>query len=155
MNIMRDMCKGIASEIGSKTREFYEFVLPPIDMSMDGDNLILLADMPGFEKEDIRVSLRSRTLRIQACKKMDRNADKDDAKQDDEHHADEQKIIVYAQRPNIIDKEVKLPALPKFRSRNKADDEATKDVQPTAKYEAGVLKVTIPIRKTGLDIEVK
>lgn len=150
------MSEDIKREIGSKTREFYEFVLPPIDMYMDQDSLVLLADMPGFEKEDIRVSLKARTIRIQACKKRaDRDGGARQENAEDGHHEDRQERTVYAQRPNIIDKEIRLPAVSRFRSRDGSDGESTEDRRPAAKYEAGVLRVTIPIRKTGMDIEVQ
>ena len=55
-------------EIGNKSREFYEFVLPPVDMHLDEDKLTLLIDIPGFEKKDIKISLDGNILSIQACK---------------------------------------------------------------------------------------
>ena len=44
MGLVREVIK----EIGSKSREFYEFVLPPVDMIEENDNLIIKIDIPGF-----------------------------------------------------------------------------------------------------------
>ena len=38
-------------EIGNKSREFYEFVLPPVDMHLNESNLTVTIDIPGFEKK--------------------------------------------------------------------------------------------------------
>ena len=50
------------------TKEFYEFVLPPVDMHLDDDKLTMLIDIPGFEKKDIKLSLNGNILSIQASK---------------------------------------------------------------------------------------
>jgi len=51
------MAKHLAKEIGNKSREFYEFVLPPIDMILHDDSLIIIIDIPGFDKKDIKLSI--------------------------------------------------------------------------------------------------
>ena len=44
MGLMKEVIK----EIGNKSREFYEFVLPPIDMHLTDDNLkIIISLRPG------------------------------------------------------------------------------------------------------------
>ena len=52
MGLMKEMMK----EIGNKSREFYEFVLPPIDMYLTDDNLKVIIDIPGFAKKDIELT---------------------------------------------------------------------------------------------------
>ena len=53
MGLMKEMMK----EIGNKSREFYEFVLPPIDMHLTDKNLQVVIDIPGFSKKDIKLTL--------------------------------------------------------------------------------------------------
>ena len=53
MGLMKEMMK----EIGNKSREFYEFVLPPIDMHLNDKHLKVIIDIPGFLKKDIELSL--------------------------------------------------------------------------------------------------
>jgi len=43
--------KEVMKEIGNKSREFYEFVLPPIDMHLNEDSLKVVIDIPGFAKK--------------------------------------------------------------------------------------------------------
>ena len=165
MGLIENMAKEVASEIGSKTREFYEFVLPPIDMRIKDDSIILTADMPGFEKDDIDITLRGRILRIQACKKREEWLDiKDGYGDNDKEDAGE---IICAQRPSFIDKKIRLPASVYGASRGARASEAEeeKDIEsknsdkkptPTAAYDNGVLTVVIPIRKkSGINITVQ
>ena len=117
-------------EIGNKSREFYEFILPPVDMYLDENKLTLLIDLPGFDKKDIKLSLDENILSIQAGKQTS----------DDEDHN-----MICNQRPNIIDKKIRLPVDVK-------DDE---DTVSSAKYSQGVLSITIPVQKHGKDIKIE
>jgi len=123
------MAKEMMKEIGNKSREFYEFVLPPVDMHLDEDKLTLLIDLPGFEKKDIKISLDGNILSIQACKETP----------EDDHH------MICNQRPNIIDKKIRLPV----------DVNDEEDSVSSAKYSQGVLTITIPVHKHGKDIKVE
>ena len=67
MGLMKEMIK----EIGNKSREFYEFVLPAIDMHLDDKHLTVIIDIPGFEKKDIELNLRGDILSIKAKKIID------------------------------------------------------------------------------------
>jgi HSP20 family protein len=127
MGLVKSMAKEMMKEIGNKSREFYEFVLPPVDMHLDDEKLTLIVDMPGFEKKNIKLSLNGRILSIEACKEV---------------HEDKKHDMICNQRPNIIDKKMRLPVEPKEESII------------SAKYEQGVLTVTIPIQKQGKDIKV-
>jgi HSP20 family molecular chaperone IbpA len=124
------MAKEMMKEIGNKSREFYEFVLPPVDMHLDNDKLTLLVDIPGFVKKDIKLSLNGNVLSIQACKEIS----------DDEKHN-----MICNQRPNIIDKKIRLPI------ELKDGEEGVS----SAKYENGVLKIIIPIQKDGKSIIIE
>ena len=128
MGLVKSMAKEMMKEIGSKSREFYEFVLPPVDMFLDNDKLTLLIDLPGFAKKDIKLSLDGNILSIQACKEIS----------DEKKHN-----MICNQRPNIIDKKIKLPI------------ELRETEVSSAKYEHGVLTITIPVKKHGKDISVE
>ncbi|MDH3619055.1 MAG: Hsp20/alpha crystallin family protein [Nitrosopumilus sp.] len=130
MGLVKSMAKEMMKEIGNKSREFYEFVLPPVDMYLDENKLTLLIDLPGFDKKDIKLSLDENILSIQAGKQTS----------DDEDHN-----MICNQRPNIIDKKIRLPVDVK-------DDE---DTVRSAKYSQGVLSITIPVQKHGKDIKIE
>ncbi len=122
------LVKEVIKEIGNKSREFYEFVLPPVDMFEEKDNLIIKIDIPGFVKKDINLSIHGNVLSI--------NAKKDE------------KItgtIIWKQRPDIIDKKIKLPM------RIKEGEEQVN----SAKYAEGVLTITIPIKNTEKNIPIQ
>ncbi len=129
MGLVKSMAKEMMKEIGNKSREFYEFVLPPVDMLLDEEKLTLLIDIPGFEKKDIKLSLDGNILSIQACKEIS-----------DENHK-----IICNQRPNIIDKKIRLPV----------DVKDEEDAVSSAKYSQGVLTITISVQKHGKDIKIE
>ena len=49
MSVSRYVAKEIMKEIGNRSREFYEFVLPPVDIYEDGTELVIMVDLPGFQ----------------------------------------------------------------------------------------------------------
>jgi len=124
------MAKEMMKEIGNKSREFYEFVLPPVDMHLDENKLTLLIDIPGFEKKNIKLSLDGNILSIQACKET---SDK------------EEENMICNQRPNIIDKKIRIPV----------DVKDEENAVSSAKYSQGVLTITIPVQKHGKDIKIE
>ena len=128
MGLVKSMAKEMMKEIGNKSREFYEFVLPPVDMYLDNEKLTLLIDLPGFAKKDIKLSLDGNILSIQAHKEIS-----------DEKNQN----IICNQRPNIIDKKIRLPI------------DLREEQVSSAKYEHGVLTVTIPVKKHGKDISIE
>ena len=130
MGLARHMAKEVMREIGNKSREFYEFVLPPVDMHLDNNSLVLTVDVPGFKKEDIKLTIRGNILSINAEKKVNRE------KQDE---------VICNQRPNIIDKKIRLPI------KIKEGEEKVN----SAKYSDGVLTITIPTETTGKSISIE
>jgi len=130
MGLIKSMAKDMMKEIDNKSREFYEFVLPPVDMKFDDSILTIVIDIPGFDKNDVKLSIDGNILSINAEKKID------DVKKDD---------IVCNQRPNIIDKKIRLPISIK-RGEEKVN---------SAKYSEGVLTITIPVTKQGKNISIE
>ena len=128
MGLVRHMAKEALREIGNKSREFYEFVLPPVDMQLDNGNLVVTVDIPGFKKDDIKLSIHGNVLSINAEKKENENLDE----------------IICQQRPNLIDKKIRLPL------KIKAGEEKV----DSAKYSDGVLIIKIPVESSGKNIPI-
>ncbi|MBI3842665.1 MAG: Hsp20/alpha crystallin family protein, partial [Thaumarchaeota archaeon] len=119
MGLVSYMTKEVLKEIGNKTREFYEFVLPPIDMLQDGDNLVITIDMPGFDKKDIKLRINEDILSINAKRETDHDG-----------------TIIWHQRPHVIDKKIRLPI----------DVKEGEEAVGSAKYLHGVLTLKIPTK---------
>ena len=126
MGLMKEMIK----EIGNKSREFYEFVLPPIDMHLNDENLKVIIDIPGFSKKDIELSLCGDILSIKAEKVIDEK---------------DSKTLISNQRPNMINKKVRLPIEIK---------EGEEKIE-SAKYQNGVLVLVIPVTKKSKNITIE
>ena len=127
MGLVRYMAKEVLKEIGNKSREFYEFILPPVDMQLESDNLIVTIDMPGFDKKDIKLKIHGNILSINA-----------------ERETGHDGTIIWHQRPHVIDKKIRLPI----------DVKEGEDAIGSAKYLHGVLTLKIPA-KSGKDITIE
>jgi len=127
MGLVKHVAKEFFKEIDDKSREFFEFVLPPIDLHEENDNLVVTADIPGFNKNDIKVSMNGNVLSINAEKKDNKNG-----------------RIIMKQRPRVIDKKMRLPI---------TIEEGEEKVN-SAKYVDGVLTIEIPITKKGKEISL-
>ena len=127
MGLIKYMAKEFFKEVDDKSREFFEFVLPPIDLHEKNGKLIVTVDIPGFDKSDIKVSMNGNVLSINAEKKDGKNG-----------------RVIMKQRPRIIDKKMRLPITVK---------EGEEKVN-SAKYSDGVLIIEIPITKKGKEISL-
>ncbi len=111
----------IMREIGRKlnelSREFYESVIPPIDIYEEGGELVIIADLAGFSKDKINIRLTAdNVLTISATRDIQYIGTK-----------------YVTQRPLKIYRRINLPAKVK------------KDAQVSAKYDNGVLTIRVPI----------
>ncbi len=127
MGLVNYMAKEVLKEIGNKSREFYEFILPPVDMQLENDNLVVTIDMPGFDKKDIKLKIHGNVLSINA-----------------ERETGHDGTIIWHQRPHVIDKKIRLPI----------DVKEGEDAVGSAKYLHGVLTLKIPA-KSGKDITIE
>ena len=127
MGLVKHVAKEFFKEVDNKSREFFEFVLPPIDLHEENDNLVVTVDIPGFDKNDIKVSMNGNVLSINAEKKDATNG-----------------RTIMKQRPRVIDKKMRLPITVK---------EGEEKVN-SAKYADGVLTIEIPITKKGKEISL-
>jgi HSP20 family molecular chaperone IbpA len=115
------MAKELMRELGNKSREFFEFVMPALDMYEDGSDLVILIDLPGFSKQDISLRILDNVLSISA--KRQRNESTSTG------------TVYFQQRPLHINKKVPLPI--------KVTEED--QVLGSATYVDGVVTLRIPI----------
>ena len=127
MGLVNYMAKEVLKEIGNKSREFFEFILPPVDIQILNDNLIVMIDMPGFDKKDIKLRISGNILSINAKRETDHDG-----------------TVIWHQRPHVIDKKIRLPI----------DVKEGEDAVGSAKYLHGVLTLKIPA-KSGKDITIE
>jgi HSP20 family protein len=66
MGIGQYVAKEIMKDLSNRSREFYEFVLPPIDIVEDANDLVVTIDLPGFAKRDIKLRVTGNILSISA-----------------------------------------------------------------------------------------
>jgi HSP20 family protein len=126
MTLIHYAARELSREMGKKSREFYEFVMPAIDMYEDENGLIVKIDLPGFKREEIKISIEEDILSIRA-KRM-------------EPQDESLGTILYKQRPIQIDKRISLPI------SIKEGEKAT----GTATYSDGVVTLRIPISRVGV-----
>ena len=128
MGIGTYMAKEVMKEINNKSKEFYEFILPPVDMVEDGNDLLVTIDLPGFNKNDITLRINKNVLSIKATRP------------DNEYRG----TVYLKQRPTNIDKRILLP----FSVED--DDEIT----GTANYTDGIITLRIPSKNLGNRIQI-
>jgi HSP20 family protein len=121
MGLGQYMAKEFMKELGNRSKEFYEFIVPAIDMVEDGNDLMILIDLPGFAKKDIKLRIVGNLLSINARRETEENMG----------------TVYYRQRPTLIEKKIILPI-------SLSDDDDGK-VIGTAKYVDGVVTLRMPI----------
>lgn len=121
MGLGQYMAKEFMKELGNRSKEFYEFIVPAIDMVEDGNDLMILIDLPGFAKKDIKLRIVGNLLSINARREIEENMG----------------TVYYRQRPTVIEKKIILPI-------SLSDDDDGK-VIGTAKYVDGVVTLRMPI----------
>jgi HSP20 family molecular chaperone IbpA len=98
-------------------------------MFLDENDLKIVIDIPGFSKKDIELTINDDILWIKAQKVIEK----------------EVKSLIVNQRPNIIDKKIRLPINVKEGEEN----------MESAKYENGILTLIIPVTKKGKNISIE
>lgn len=122
--LLRGLSKEFVKEIGARSREMYELLTPAVDIYEDGSDLVVVLDMPGFDKDRIRTRLQEGYLTV--------SAKRDPVESDG--------VVYWQQRPLNVSKRIPLPV------KVHADEDAE---TVTAKYEDGVLTVRLPIKGVG------
>jgi HSP20 family protein len=123
MGIGGYLARELAKEMDGRSREFYEFIMPAIDIIEEGNDLVVTIDLPGFAKKDINLRIIGNVLYITA--KRDQT--------------EPLGTVYYRHRPLKIDKRVLLPL--SFK-------EEEEKVEGRATYENGVVTLRIPIPKS-------
>lgn len=121
MGIGRYMTRELAKELDGRSREFYEFVMPAIDIIEEGNDLVVTIDLPGFAKKDVNLRIIGNILYITAKREQ----------------AEPLGTVYYRHRPLKIDKRVLLPI--SFK------EEKEEKVEGKAKYENGIVTLRIPM----------
>ncbi len=120
MSLTTYVKKEISKRLEDLTRSFYENVLPPVDIYEEGGYLNIDVDLPGFQKDKIHLRLTSSNEIVI----------------DAEREISESGVKYLTQRPKKLHRVIKLPVTVK------------KDSEITAKYDNGVLHITIPVEGT-------
>jgi HSP20 family molecular chaperone IbpA len=115
------MAKELMRELGNKSREFFEFVMPALDIYEDGSDLVILIDLPGFSKQDISLRILDNVLSISAKRQRNKSTSTG--------------TVYFQQRPLHINKKIPLPI--------KVTEED--QVLGSATYVDGVVTLRIPI----------
>lgn len=127
MSIGKYMAREIAKELDSRSREFYEFVLPAIDIVEDNNELAVMIDLPGFDKKDIHLKIKGNILSISAKRVSEATG-----------------TVYQRHRPARIEKKVALPISVK-------EDEK---IVGKATYTDGVVVLRIPMATTSTSIPI-
>jgi HSP20 family protein len=121
--LLQHLSKEFMREIGARSKDVYEMILPAVDMFEDGSELVIVLDMAGFEKGEIKTRLSEHSLTVTAKReKIERDG-----------------MSYWEQRPLHVRKKIPLPV-----KVSVGEDEEIK-----AKYENGVLTVRLPIKGIG------
>lgn len=114
---LRYFTKEMLKNLGERTKEVMTFMYPPITMYEDAGEIVIEADLPGFDKKDIHVTLEKGALSIHAKRTVEKKG-----------------TVLMDQRPEEVSKRLHLPV------------EVDPDVTFTAKYTNGVLLIRIPAK---------
>jgi HSP20 family protein len=120
--MLRHMSREMGRDLGSRSRQFFELVLPPADVYEDGSDLVIAVDMPGFEKENIRTRLNESAFTV--------TAKRDPVERDG--------VSYYEQRPLRLSKRIPLPVKVEMG-----------DEEVEATYKDGVVTVRLPVKGVG------
>lgn len=115
--LVKNVSREIIKEIGEKSRDVFEMISPAVDVVEDGTDLLIAADLPGFNKKDIHVRVSGNTLAISA----------------EREQLESSGMAYWRQRPLKVSRRIPLPI--------KVEEE----IEVTGKYENGVLQLRVPL----------
>jgi HSP20 family protein len=131
MNLIDYAAKELCRELGGRSRDFYEFVMPAVDMYEDTTGLIVKIDLPGFKRDEISISIEEDVVSINARKR-----------EADISREERPGTVLYKQRPVQINKKILLPTSYSGKKEEKITGVAT--------YSEGVVTLSIPTTRVGI-----
>ncbi|MHB8396970.1 MAG: archaeal heat shock protein Hsp14 [Thermoplasmataceae archaeon] len=103
--------------ISDRGKEVLSFLYPAITMYEDAGEIVIEADLPGFDKKEVKVRLENNAVIISASRKIEPSG-----------------TILFNQRPDSVYKRIRLPY------------EVDSALEVAAKYQNGILTVRIPAK---------
>ncbi|AAT43324.1 archaeal heat shock protein Hsp14 [Picrophilus oshimae] len=103
--------------INDRAQEIISFLYPPMTMYQENGYIYIDLDMPGFKKDNISVTLEKSYVVINASREINKGG-----------------TVFENQRPSKVFKRIQLPGEP------------DKNADVSAKYEDGVLHLSIPAK---------
>lgn len=107
----------MVKNLGDRAKEVMTFMYPPVTVYEEAGELVVEADLPGFDKKDVKVRLEKESLMISATRKFEKKG-----------------MVFMDQRPEEVSKRIRLPM------------EVDQDAVFTAKYANGVLTIKVPVK---------
>ena len=114
---LRYFTSEMVKNLGDRAKEVMTFMYPPVTVYEEGGELVVEADLPGFDKKDVKVRLERDALSISATRKLETKG-----------------TVFMDQMPEEVSKRIKLPM------------EVDQDAAFSAKYLNGVLTIKIPVK---------
>lgn len=105
--------------LNDRAREILSYIYPPITMYEEGGEIFIEADLPGFDKKDIKVRSEKDCITIQATRKIETKSG----------------TMITNQRPENVFKRVRIP----YEMEQAAE-------LMTAKYANGILTIKLPAK---------
>jgi HSP20 family molecular chaperone IbpA len=116
-NPLKYFTEEFAKNIGDRAKEIMTFLYPPVTMYEEAGEIVIEADLAGFNKKDITVRLEKNSISISAERTISTKG-----------------IVYMDQRPDKFMKRIRLPL------------EVDQDVKYSAKYLNGVLVIRVPAK---------
>lgn len=107
----------VIKTIGDRAKEILSFLYPAVSITEENGEVVVEADLPGFDKKDVKVRIDKNALVIQGSRKLELKG-----------------TVILNQRPESVFKRVSLPF------------DVESDVTLSAKLQNGVLVVRIPVK---------
>ena len=116
-NPLKYFTEEFAKNIGDRAKEIMTFLYPPVTMYEEAGEIVIEADLAGFNKKDITVRLEKNSISISAERTISTKG-----------------VVYLDQRPDKFMKRIRLPL------------EVDQDVKYSAKYLNGVLVIRVPAK---------
>ncbi len=104
--------------LNDKAKEILSFMYPPVTIYEEGGDIVIDADLPGFDKKDVKVRAEKDAVTIEASRKIEPKTG----------------TLISNQRPEKIFKRIKIPY------------ETDTSTDLSAKYQNGILTIRIPAK---------